>query len=187
MVKDQLFKHKPAIGEYIQINGVSFKVVGIFTEEGNKRFLRVIYMPITTAQSVFGGGNRIHAIMLTTGDASLAQNERMQRDVREKLATRHQFSKEDPKALRIWSSAEEYQKLMKLFSSIRFFIWLIGIGTILAGIVGIIEDWLLHAEPETCDDLARFLAGIGNLHHRPVELLIDELGTHSLALRRATH
>jgi hypothetical protein len=56
----------------------------------------------------------------------------------------------------------------------------------LAGIVGVIEDWLLHADDDTHHDLAEFLRGLGNLHHRPVGMLIDELGTHHIALRRLT-
>jgi putative ABC transport system permease protein len=149
LVKDRLFKNKTAIGEYIQINGVSFKVVGIFSDEGSEYFVRVIYLPISTAQSIFGDGNRIHAIMFTTGEASLVQNEKMQQDVRKKMAARHQFNSKDPKALRIWSSAREYQKLMKLFKSIRFFIWLIGIGTIFAGIVGISNIMLIAVKERT--------------------------------------
>lgn len=54
----------------------------------------------------------------------------------------------------------------------------------LTGLVGVIEDWLLHAEPETHDDLNTFLRGIGHLHHNPVTLVIDELGTHNVALNR---
>lgn len=54
----------------------------------------------------------------------------------------------------------------------------------LAGLVGVVEDWLLHAEPETHADLNAFLRGIGHLHHNPVALVIDELGTHNVALNR---
>ena len=52
----------------------------------------------------------------------------------------------------------------------------------LAGIVGIIEDWLLHADDDTHHDLA----GLGHLRHDPVGRLVDELGTHHIALRRLT-
>ena len=55
----------------------------------------------------------------------------------------------------------------------------------LAGIVGIIEDWLLHADDDTHHDLAEFLTGLGHLRHNPVGRLVDDLGTHHVALRRA--
>ena len=149
LVKSQLFKNAPAMGKYIQINGVPFKVVGVFGDETNERVTRMIYIPVTTAQKIFGGGNRIHAIMFTTGNATVAQSKQMERIVRNKMAARHNFSPNDPKALRIWSSAERYQKLMNLFGNIRLFIWLIGIGTILAGVVGISNIMLIAVKDRT--------------------------------------
>jgi putative ABC transport system permease protein len=149
LVKNQLVKNTSAIGKYLQINGVPFKVVGIFGDETNERVTRMIYIPVTTAQEIFGGGNRIHAIMFTTGNATTAQSKQMERDVRQKMSARHKFHPEDPKALRIWSSAERYQKFMNLFGNIRFFIWLIGIGTIFAGIVGISNIMLIAVKDRT--------------------------------------
>lgn len=55
----------------------------------------------------------------------------------------------------------------------------------LAGVVGVMEDWLLHADTDTHRDLAGFLAGLGNMNRNPVGQLVDELGTHHIALRRA--
>ena len=148
-IKDQLFKNTSPIGEYLQINGVPFKVVGVFSDEANERFMRIIYLPISTVQNIYGGGNRIHAIMLTAGDATAAQSKQMEQEIREKMSARHDFSIEDPKAIRIWSSVKQYQKLMNLFRNIRFFIWLIGIGTIFAGIVGISNIMLIAVKDRT--------------------------------------
>jgi putative ABC transport system permease protein len=149
LVKDQLFKNSPAVGKYLQINGVPFKVVGIFGDDVNERSTQILYLPITTVQKVFGGGNRIHAVMFTTGDATIDQSKQMEQAVREKMSARHKFSVKDRKALRIWSSVEQYQKLMNLFRNIRFFIWLIGIGTIFAGIVGISNIMLIAVKDRT--------------------------------------
>ena len=149
LIKDQLFKNTSPIGEYLQINGVPFKVVGVFSDEANERFMRIIYLPISTVQNIYGGGNRIHAIMLTAGDATAAQSKQMEQEIRKKMSVRHDFSIEDPKAIRIWSSVKQYQKLMNLFRNIRFFIWLIGIGTIFAGIVGISNIMLIAVKDRT--------------------------------------
>ncbi|MBW2614391.1 MAG: ABC transporter permease, partial [Deltaproteobacteria bacterium] len=148
-VRDQLFKDAPSIGEYININGVPFKVIGVFTDESNERFQRIIYLPITTVQKVYGGRNRIHAVMFTTGDATVEESQAMQKTVRRKIAARHRFSPQDEKALRIWSSVEDFQKFMALFKNIRYFIWLIGIGTIFAGIVGISNIMLIAVKERT--------------------------------------
>ncbi|MEK6196437.1 MAG: ABC transporter permease [Deltaproteobacteria bacterium] len=148
-VRDQLFKDEAPIGKYISINGVLFKVIGVFDDEGNERFQRIIYLPITTVQKVYGGRNRIHAVMFTAGDASIEESKAMQETVRSKMAARHRFDPGDEKALLVWNTVEEFQKFMTLFRNIRIFIWLIGIGTIFAGIVGISNIMLISVKERT--------------------------------------
>ena len=148
-VRDQLFKEETPIGKYISINGVLFTVIGVFEDEGNERWERILYLPITTVQKVYGGRNRIHAVMFTAGNATIEASKAMQETVRRKMAARHHFDPRDEKALRIWDSVEEFQKFMALFRNIRIFIWLIGIGTIFAGIVGISNIMLIAVKERT--------------------------------------
>jgi putative ABC transport system permease protein len=149
LVKEQLFKDEPAVGKFININGVPFKVVGIHFDEGREMHLRLIYLPVSTAQKVFGGGNKIHAYMFTVGNASVDQGRAMEKAVRTKMALRHNFSPDDPKALRVFNTVERFQKFINLFSGIRIFIWIIGIGTIIAGIVGISNIMLISVKERT--------------------------------------
>jgi putative ABC transport system permease protein len=149
LVKEQLFRNESAVGKYINVNGVPFKVVGVHFDEGSERPLRWLYLPISTVQKVFGGGNQIHAVMFTAGKATLKEGLKMERQVRESLAARHNFDIGDEKAIRVWNSLERYQKFMNLFSSIRIFIWVIGIGTIIAGIVGVSNIMLISVKERT--------------------------------------
>jgi putative ABC transport system permease protein len=149
LVKKQLFKNTPAVGKFISINGVSFKVVGVHYDDGREMHLRLIYLPLATAQKVFGGGNRIHAYMFTIGDAGINQGLAAEKAVRAKMALRHNFDPADRKALRIFNTVERYQKLLNLFASVRIFIWVIGIGTIIAGIVGISNIMLISVKERT--------------------------------------
>ena len=149
LVKEQLFKDEPAVGKFIGINGVPFKVVGIHSDEGREEHLRLIYLPLSTAQKVFGGGSRIHGYMFTIGNASVNQGRATEKSVRSKMALRHTFSPDDPKALRIFNTVERFQKFVNLFSGIRIFIWVIGIGTIIAGIVGISNIMLISVKERT--------------------------------------
>jgi putative ABC transport system permease protein len=149
LVKEQLFKDEPAVGKFININGVPFKVIGVHFDEGREMHLRLIYLPVSTAQKVFGGGNKIHAYMFTVGNASVDQGRAMEKAVRTKMALRHNFSPDDPKALRVFNTVERFQKFINLFSGIRIFIWIIGIGTIIAGIVGISNIMLISVKERT--------------------------------------
>jgi putative ABC transport system permease protein len=149
LVKEQLFKDESAVGKFITINGVPFKVIGVHFDEGSEMHLRLIYLPVSTAQKVFGGGNKIHAYMFTVGNASVEQGRAMEKAVRSKMALRHNFSPDDPKALRVLNTVERFQKFVNLFSGIRIFIWIIGIGTIIAGIVGISNIMLISVKERT--------------------------------------
>ncbi len=149
LVKEQLFKDEPAVGKFITINGVLFKVIGVHFDDGREMHLRLIYLPVSTAQKVFGGGNKIHAVLLTIGNAGLEQGQAMEKAVRTKMARRHHFSPDDPKALRIFNTVERFQKFINLFGGIRIFIWIIGIGTIIAGIVGISNIMLISVKERT--------------------------------------
>ena len=149
LAKEQLFKDEPAVGKFININGVPFKVIGIHFDEGREMHLRLLYLPISTVQKVFGSGDKIHGYMFTVGNANVEQGRAMEKAVRNKMALRHNFSPDDPKALRIFNTVERFQKFVRLFGGIRIFIWIIGIGTIVAGIVGISNIMLISVKDRT--------------------------------------
>jgi putative ABC transport system permease protein len=148
-VKDALFKDEPAIGKNIKINGIAFKVVGVYEDEGPMSERERIYLPISTAQRTFNGANRVAQIMLTTGDADLETTQDMARMVNEKLADRHDFALEDKRAVYVSNNYEQFQEVMGLISGIRAFVWVVGIGTILAGMVGVSNIMLITIRERT--------------------------------------
>lgn len=138
-VEEHLFQEgEESIGKYVKLNSVPFKVIGVFVDEGGRRDnQRTVYAPITTAQRVFSGGNRIHMIAATVNEPTIEKSEQMVAGVRERLAKQHNFDVKDEKAVFIHNSFKQYQDVQKMFKAIRAFIWIIGIGTIIAGIVGV--------------------------------------------------
>ena len=149
LVSDALFKGKPAIGKDIKVNGIAFKVVGIFEDAGGEGEMQKVYLPISTAQRAFGGGNNVAQIMFTTGDADLERTKAMAEQVRSDLAQRHTFSPEDRRAVFIYNNNENFARFLSLMDGIRMFIWVIGIGTILAGVVGVSNIMLITVRERT--------------------------------------
>lgn len=147
-VEKILFKKETSLDKYININSIPFKVVGVFSDE-EERNVNLIHLPISTAQRVFNGSNRIHMFAFTVSDASVKESLDMEDLVRKKLAIRHNFSIEDEKAVNIWNNVKFYQKFINLFAGIRIFIWMIGIGTIVAGIVGVSNIMLIVVKERT--------------------------------------
>lgn len=148
-VQNQLFKNKNPLGEYLKVNNIPFKVVGIYDDAGDREQTRSIYLPVTTCQKVFNGENRLHRLMFTVGDASLEQAKAIENKVKQVLAQNHEFDVNDKKAVFVWNNVEEYQKFNSLFAAIRIFIWIIGIGTIIAGIVGVSNIMLVVVKERT--------------------------------------
>jgi putative ABC transport system permease protein len=149
LVKDALFHDAPAIGQEIRINGISFKVVGIFDDEGSEQERELIYLPISTAQRTFNGQNRVNQILYTTGDASLAESEVMANETKQILAQNHDYDPEDQRAVFLMNSVETFQRFLGLMNAIRVFIWIVGIGTLLAGVVGVSNIMLVAVKERT--------------------------------------
>ncbi len=148
-VKEHLFKKESAIGKFININNILFKVVGVFTDDMDDRQLRMIYAPISTAQQLFNAKNKVHSIIFTTGDATLNENKEIEKETKTMMARRHHFSDEDESAIHLRSDFEIYKKYMNLFKNIRIFIWIIGVGTIIAGIVSVSNIMLISVKERT--------------------------------------
>lgn len=149
LVDEALFKGEDPLGKYIKVAGIPFKVIGVFDDPGGDRDLSRVYIPISTAQMVFNRGNRLGTMSMTVGDASVARSNEMVEEIRAQLAQRHHFDPSDQRAVFIWNNVENYVKFMTLFANIRLFIWVIGIGTIIAGIVGVSNIMMIVVKERT--------------------------------------
>jgi putative ABC transport system permease protein len=148
-VREILFGSRDAVGEYINIRGLAYKVIGEFEDVGGENELRKIYVPLSTAQLVYNQPDIIHQLLFTVGDASVEQSQAMADKARQVLAQNHQFSPEDRRALRIGNNLEQFTRLTGVFRWIRVFVWVVGIGTLLAGIVGIGNIMLISVAERT--------------------------------------
>jgi putative ABC transport system permease protein len=147
-IKTALFKDSTALGEYVNINNVPFKVVGISTEPGSTRN-RNAYMPVSTAQMIFSGSNRLHNLALTINAETLEESQAIEDQIRNSLARQHKFDPKDEGAIGLYNKLEQYIQTMKIFQAIKIFIWIIGIGTLIAGIVGVSNIMLIVVKERT--------------------------------------
>lgn len=152
-IQSALFKEGSdtlAVGKYIKVSGVLFQVVGVFRDfSRNEGEQKRIYVPITTAQTVFNGNNIINQISFTTGNATPEEADEMVAATRLLLSRKHVFDENDSRAISIWNKSEEVRRFKGLFQGIRLFIWVIGIGTIIAGIVGVSNIMMIAVRERT--------------------------------------
>ncbi|MCE4565978.1 ABC transporter permease [Maribellus sp. CM-23] len=147
-IYDALFKDKNAIGEYVRVNNIPFKVVGICREGGGTRH-RNAYIPVSTGQKVFNGSNRLHNFALTINATTLEESQAIEQRVRETMARKHRFDTADESAMGSYNKLEDVIQTMKIFQAIKIFIWIIGTGTLIAGVVGVSNIMLIVVKERT--------------------------------------
>ncbi|RIJ49795.1 ABC transporter permease [Maribellus luteus] len=147
-IYDALFKDKNAIGEYVRVNNIPFKVVGICREGGGTRH-RNAYIPVSTGQKVFNGSNRLHNFALTINATTLEESQAIEQRVRETMARKHRFDASDESAMGSYNKLEDVIQTMKIFQAIKIFIWIIGTGTLIAGVVGVSNIMLIVVKERT--------------------------------------
>jgi putative ABC transport system permease protein len=147
-VRDELFKEENPIDKYINVNGTPYKVIGVFTDPGNGDLNR-IYVPLTTYQRASGSGKDVTTIWTNLqkdysneGDLAVVQ-------IRKQLAARYNFDPADMNAVRVDNWGEEYKRIMNMLDGVKLFIWIIGICTLLAGIVGVSNIMMIIVKERT--------------------------------------
>ena len=149
LVVAQLFKEEDPVGKYISVNGIPFRVVGTFQDQGGERDQRRLYIPISTGQRVFDQVNYVQQISMTTSFTDLETSEMKSAEIRNLLSEQHQIAPTDPSAIRIHNNMEEYKQFTDLFFYIEIFVWFVGILTIIAGIVGVGNIMMISVKERT--------------------------------------
>lgn len=137
-IEEDLFLKTTALGKYINLSGIPYKVVGIFTDDGGDHEESIIYMPVTTSQQVYGNNDYIDQINLTYNpeldyDEALAFGNTLSK----KLKERFSVASSDQRAVRVHNMAEGTKAVSQMTFGLTVIILVIGFGTLIAGIVGI--------------------------------------------------
>ncbi len=138
LVEEDLFTKTTAIGKYIDLSGIQYQVVGTYTDDGGDREERMLYIPITTAQLVYGNTDYVDMMYMTYDpemdyDAALAFGNLMER----KLKNRFSIAPLDQRGIRVQNNAEGAKAVNQISFGLGLMVMVIGFGTLIAGIVGI--------------------------------------------------
>jgi len=148
-VENILFPDEESIGKYIDVNKIKFKVVGVFSKQDFDENSRDIYIPITVAQIIFNNNDHLRRISFTLNDVSVAQSKEVEKQILYNMAAKHNFSKEDRNALWIQNNIENSQSFSQMFSGIEKFVWIIGVFTILLGVIGVFNIMMIVVKERT--------------------------------------
>ena len=150
-VQQELFANEDPIGKYINVQGIQFMVVGVIKFEGQSRRLQqseeTVFIPLSASLKLFGNGRDISWFVCSIdGDTRITD---VEEDIVNFLKARHKISPEDKQAVGRFNLDKEFRKLSGLFSGIRWFLWIVGIGTLMAGVVSVSNVMLITVKDRT--------------------------------------
>lgn len=151
-VREMLFtKDEEPVGDYIRIAGVYFKVIGVSMPTGNggdaEEQSQRIQIPFTTFQNAFNYGDIVGWFAISSQKnipASVAEDK-----VMAMVKERHKVAPDDMLAIGHWNMEKQFNKVNGLFIGINILVWFVGIGTLLAGVIGISNIMLIVVKERT--------------------------------------
>jgi len=140
-----------ALGKSIFIKGVHFTVIGVFKNPNARadREQRRVYLPISTARKLFRESEKVDVIIMNSNAQSEGEIIQQQKSIRNLMASRHGFAPDDEQAVQIFSPLEEFKRLQGLFGGIKAFVSIVGIATLLAGMIGVSNIMLIIVKERT--------------------------------------
>ncbi len=138
MVEKDLFGLKSGMGKEIILGNFSYKVVGVFSDPGGDRDERFIYTPFTTFQQMYGNSDNVESFGLTYNpEMSVDEAIKFGSVIEKSLKEKHSVAPNDQRAIQVMNYAEGSRNVSNMMLGLNIIILVIGIGTLIAGIIGI--------------------------------------------------
>jgi putative ABC transport system permease protein len=148
-VVERLFdKDVDPVGKDVRVKDVVMKVVGVFHDKMNRgQGSDAIYIPRSTYETVYGGGGKLDNIWIRPQPG--ADGFEVEKQILELVKRRHEVTPEDKRGIGSFNMAEPAKRINGLFTGITVFIWFVGLGTLMAGIVGISNIMIITVKERT--------------------------------------
>lgn len=141
--------HKNPIGQFVNANNIVYQVVGLYNDKGDKGE-KAAYIPFSTLQIIYNKGDKLGNIIMTTKNLpSEESNKEFEERYRKMMSANHRFDPSDNSAIWIWNRFTDYLRQQKSTSILNLSIWIIGLFTLLSGIVGVSNIMLITVKERT--------------------------------------
>ena len=147
-----LFPDRDPLGAPLRIDNSTSTVVGVYEADAN-RMGASCYIPLTTGQLLYAANDPVvnNAVFTIEGIETDAAMEAFEKRVVRRLSAEHHFDPTDESALWLNNNMERYKTMFTVFRGIALFVWIIGLGTLLAGIVGVSNIMLVTVTERTAE------------------------------------
>lgn len=140
-------------GQLVRVDSIYYSVVGVDYNTGNMsvngRAEEAVVIPLTLMQQAYNYGNQVHLICVTAKPGVTMSS--ITRQMRHVIARTHRIDPTDEKAVTIFNTEIMFGMVDSLFSGVNFLIWLVGIGTLLAGAIGVSNIMMVTVRERTTE------------------------------------
>ncbi len=137
-IKEDLFADEDPLGKTLILNNSTFKIIGTYSDEGNDREERYLYIPVTTMQRLYSNTDKINLIVLTYNPKyNLTQAMAFSDMLEEVMKRRHRVDPEDQGAIRLNNYAEQFSDVNNFTMMLTAISVFVGLLILIAGIIGI--------------------------------------------------
>jgi len=138
LVANDLFKNEDPIGKYLEMGTSAFKVVGVFQDQSGDREERLIYLPYTTRQLLEKNNDKVNSIIVSfRPELGYATALVFEKQLRLFLKNKKDIDPRDNNGIRIRNVADQIRQNQQFASVLQIIVAFVGIGTLIAGIIGI--------------------------------------------------
>ena len=145
-----LFKksHTEPVGQFVNVGGVAYRVAGLYEDQGDQS--SVAFIPFSTLQTIYNKGDKLNNIIFTTKNLTSEEaNKTFEKEYRKVIAANLRFDPVDEGASWIWNRFTQYMQTQNVAGLLRTAIWVIGLFTLLSGIVGVSNIMLITVKERT--------------------------------------
>ena len=140
-------------GSFIRIGPAYYQVIGVDFSSGNVsvsgQASETVAVPITVARKILNSGSNVD-LLCVTGRSGVRMTDQEPR-IRQVIARQHSFDPADKQALFIINTEQMFSLMDNLFTGLNFLIWLVGLGTILAGVIGVSNIMMVTVKERTTE------------------------------------
>lgn len=140
-------------GRYIQVGSVFLRIIGVDYSSGNISIngsaSESVMMPFSVAAQLYKRGNNVDIICMT-GKKGVKMST-LEGRIRSILSREHLFDPTDDQAVMVLNTEQIFSIVDNLFRGVNFLIWLVGIGTLLAGAVGVSNIMMVTVRERTVE------------------------------------
>lgn len=141
-----LFPAGDALGKYVSIGGLAFKIVGIYRNE----WRRDSYIPYSTARMLAGNSDNVGNMnVMLKNVKDEADGDHAETEIRRTLASSHDFAPDDESAVWLWNQFSQGMRGLAAMSILNISIWVLGLLTLLSGVVGISNIMFVSVKERT--------------------------------------